>query len=349
MAETDKSNSVNRNSCATKATKKLSIIIPLYNVEMHIANAAKSIKEQSFKGLEIVLVDDGSTDNSLDAFVSSLHGLDVTPIKQENTGPGGARNAGILAATGEYIIFVDADDFLLPEALQNILQVLGSDKPDVLFGRYLRYMPSTGLITAEPHNYAPPIEPKLRTEYIIGVFPEPSWNSVWRYVCKRDFILRHELFFAPSMYCEDLKWVLELLDAVEKDTAKLLFLEMPFYAYNYKRPGSIMNSTSPKLVVDLVTIIKDALPRYKDRPLICKELVWQTFYYINEYCTFEKQHRPMIFDTYRGVLPMYHLAQSPFYSMVSAFRNRLVFHCLSVALRAVQVIRWCWKYGRKPN
>ncbi|MCL1998684.1 MAG: hypothetical protein FWG65_07950, partial [Turicibacter sp.] len=184
------------------------------------------------------------------------------------------------------------------------------------------------------------------TEYILGVFPEPSWNSAWRYVCKRDFILENGLFFAPTMYCEDMKWVLELLGKLEETAEKLAFLPEPFYAYNYRRTGSIMNSTSPKRILDLTAIIAEMLPKYRERPIVCRELVWQVFYYINEYCTFTKNERRLIFTGYLRVLPMFGFANYFPYKMVGKITNKTLFYWLSAGMYTIKRTRQFLKYRR---
>jgi len=132
--------------------KKLSVIIPLYNVRDYVSRAAISIASQAFPGLEVVVVDDGSTDDSQAEFISYLNGIDVVAIRQENAGPGAARNAGIYASSGEYIMFMDSDDFLLPDAFKNILEALETGKPDILFGMYLRWVSDQGLLKGASYD-----------------------------------------------------------------------------------------------------------------------------------------------------------------------------------------------------
>jgi len=334
---------------------KISVIIPVYNIAEYLPRCIESILSQADQEIEVILINDGSTDESAtlcDSLVQEDFLKRIRVIHQKNTGPGGARNTGIKAAIGEYIMFVDGDDFILPGTLKNITHALERDKPDVLFGRYLRWVQNRGFIKCKKNGkenfdlkFSPPNDPKLRTEYIIGIFPETSWNSAWRYICKRDLLLRHQLYFNPIMYCEDLKWVLELLDALEGESAKVSFLQEPFYAYNYKRPDSIMNSTSPKRVIDLTAIIAEALPRYKTRPIICKELVWQVFYYINEYCRFDERDRIQIFNGYKKVLPLFRLSGSLLYRLVGKCRYQALFYGLSAVLSGIKYVRWMWKYG----
>ncbi|MCL2015639.1 MAG: glycosyltransferase [Defluviitaleaceae bacterium] len=346
-------------------TKKISVIIPIFNVEQHIKKVAESLKQQYFTGLEIILVDDGSTDKSIETATKILHGLDVTVLTQKNTGPGGARNNGIKAANGEYLMFIDSDDFILDNALSNIIHLIKTQNPDIIFGRYLRWISDTGLIldktdkldenmneneteteteTEKSHKNA-----AITIEHILTVFPELSWNSAWRYICKRSFILQNNLFFNDTMYCEDMKWVLELLAAAEQKKAKFAFLQQPFYVYNYRRPDSIMNAHSPKRLLDLNIIMAEFLQIHQNRPAICRELVWQSFYYINEYCQFSKPERQQIYDHYKKVLPLYKLSKSPFYSLVGRLNTPFLFYVLSWVLSTIKNARRAVLYRGKKN
>lgn len=274
---------------------EISVVIPLHNVEAHIAKAAESLAAQAFDGLEAVLVDDGSSDGSLEAMrrllgggiagtngVNGTNGIKIITVSQSNKGPGGARNAGILAAAGEYVMFLDADDFLLPGALRDIRDAL-RNRPDVLFGGYRRYIEGIGLMKEKQPGAPKKARAGGLTERMVADPSESSWNSAWRYVCRRGFLIENGLFFAESLYCEDMKWALELLLALERAGGDFAALAAPFYAYNYRRPGSIMNSRNPKRLIDLAQIVKEALPQYAGRPAVRRELVWQAFYYINEY------------------------------------------------------------------
>ena len=110
---------------------KISVIIPVYNVQDYLEECVNSILAQTYTNLEIILVDDGSKDNSgqlCDAF--SKRDSRVKVIHKENGGVSTARNAGIESATGEYIAFVDADDYIAPDMysrLMNLLKYFGAD------------------------------------------------------------------------------------------------------------------------------------------------------------------------------------------------------------------------------
>ena len=323
-------------------SKKLSVIIPLYNVEDYIVRAAKSIASQAFEGLEVVVVDDGSTDKSLEVCAKYLQGVDARFISQDNTGPGGARNTGIFEASGEYIMFVDADDFLLPDAFKNILTKLENSKPDVLFGRYLKWMDDIGLLKASDYDYSPTSD---RTAYILNDLPESSWN-IWRFISKRSFIIERELLFESRTLFEDVPWILQMLDSADS----IDFLQKPFYAHHLRRQNSIMNSMSPERMKDLNTSISKLLHHYKDRPGICDALIWQSFLYINEYYVFPKEVKGQIYESYISILPQYSLSSSVLCRLAAKCTGRVSFSLLSFVLFQTKRIRRVYKYGEKsPN
>lgn len=111
-----------------KHNPKVSVIIPCFNTARYLASSINSVLNQSIQDFEIILVDDGSTDHLVEV-VSQLN-TDIHFISQENKGPGAARNAGISKSTGEYLVFLDADDVLLPEKLKVQSDYL-DNQPDV--------------------------------------------------------------------------------------------------------------------------------------------------------------------------------------------------------------------------
>ena len=101
--------------------KKVTIIIPVYNTEQYLGECIDSVLRQTLNDIEIVIVDDGSTDSSgkiADEYAVAYHNLTV--IHQENQSQGGARNTGLYVAQGKYIQYLDSDDVLFPETLENL-------------------------------------------------------------------------------------------------------------------------------------------------------------------------------------------------------------------------------------
>jgi len=123
-----------------KKVIKYSIIIPFYNASDYVSRAIDSALKQNRDNFEIIAVDDGSMDTSgeiLQSYSLKFKGL-IVNIRQENKGPAAARNAGISAANGEYLLFLDADDQLLPDALQTFEKAIGDNDPkyDFVYAGY---------------------------------------------------------------------------------------------------------------------------------------------------------------------------------------------------------------------
>lgn len=113
---------------------KVSVIIPVYNRAKSIRDAVESALNQTYKDLEIIVVDDGSTDGTEDSIRDYIETSKIKYIFQENGGPGAARNAGINASKGEYIAFLDSDDLWLPEKITIQMEYLSTHRDiDVLF------------------------------------------------------------------------------------------------------------------------------------------------------------------------------------------------------------------------
>ena len=112
----------------------ISVVIPLYNKEASIAQSLKSVLSQEYDDFEVVIVDDGSTDGSVDV-VEAINDPHIRLVKQENGGPSKARNTGVKNAKGEWIYFIDADDELLPGALEFFAQNIDKHKnADIFLG-----------------------------------------------------------------------------------------------------------------------------------------------------------------------------------------------------------------------
>ena len=115
-------------------TALVSIIVPVYNTAEYVEECIQSILSQSYKNIELILVNDGSTDGSGDVCKKYVHLPNVHYIEQENCGATTARKRGVDMATGEWITFVDSDDILLVDGVQQLLQL--SSGVDIVIGRF---------------------------------------------------------------------------------------------------------------------------------------------------------------------------------------------------------------------
>lgn len=187
-------------------TPKISIIIPIYNVTKYIENCLSSVLQQSFDNYEVICVNDGSTDNSAE-LVESFIKLDkskqnIQLINQKNAGLSAARNTGIEAAKGEYILLLDSDDWLENNALERLAIHLNGEDMVCFSGR--RYF-------EDANKYEES-----------DVLLEHTYESGWEYYCqnalksrqfvfacavlrayKREFLLKNNLWFTRGIYHED--------------------------------------------------------------------------------------------------------------------------------------------------
>lgn len=131
---------------------KVSVIVPVYNVEKYIEKCILSILSQSYKNYELILINDGSTDSSLDIILKYENNPLVRIINKENTGQADTRYQGLLISQGEYIYYVDSDDFIEPYTLEKLVEQVEKYDADVVFGRY-RLVDEYGKILREQKPY----------------------------------------------------------------------------------------------------------------------------------------------------------------------------------------------------
>lgn len=222
---------------------KLSIIVPIYNVAPYLKKCVDSLLQQDISGYEIILVDDGSTDNSgaiadeiSDAFrLSPLASrLQLRVIHQPNAGLSEARNTGTRAAKGEYIMFVDSDDFLQPNVLRTLMEQIERDNLDVLRFRYQNvresgdaFIPHEGM-KVDYNDYSR--VPTDGLSFLIDRFGIQCY--AWQFVVSAT-LCKKELF-TPGIYFEDTDWTPRMLLHAKRVASTELVV------YNYLwREGSI--------------------------------------------------------------------------------------------------------------
>lgn len=203
----------------------ISIIIPAYNAQKYIKNALDSIFVQNFHDLEVIVVNDGSSDSTN----LILEEYDVKVINQNNMGAAVARNNGLINASGDYILFMDADDTLKPNSLNTMTKML-DENVDVLVGLYSMFnidsnkviFEKDSLLTASMiNNSSIDRNIELLCKYRLS-------SSPWRYFIKRSLLMENKLFFNENSLVEDAIWVPKLLCSANK----ILLNDTPFYNYN---------------------------------------------------------------------------------------------------------------------
>ena len=169
-----------------KKNPKISVIIPSYNAEKYIGECLDSVLSQTYKNLEIIVIDDGSTDKS---FTIAKSRKKVKVIKQKNMGVSVARNTGIDTATGDYIHFIDADDKLLNnDFYENVIHNIGNSDVAVVGVVDEKY----GNKPVEKYCDVKIYHSKQSKITISKVARRPA---VWRFVFRRDFLIKNNMRF----------------------------------------------------------------------------------------------------------------------------------------------------------
>lgn len=273
---------------------KLSIIIPVYNVKPYLRQCVDSVLAQTYQDLEIILVDDGSTDgsgqladelcstpNSLIAcgvpektgdFWGALSPHCLKCIHKSNGGLSDARNAGLKVSTGDYVAFLDSDDvYLLNDGVEQLMALAQTEQPDVLLFQavdvYAHHQTVRKAYDVEymaTHTGAEVFAQLVRTQ---------SFNmSACFQLIRRELLESHQLYFEKGLLSEDVDWSLRLWRHVSKVRA----MNLPLYGYQH-REGSISTTYTIRNLRSYERIFAKFVQLYNERVVeTAAELYWQT-------------------------------------------------------------------------
>lgn len=235
-----------------EGTPRFSIIIPVYNVKEYLADCLDSLLAQTFQNFEVIVIDDVSTDGSKDLALSyaARYPNKISVLQHTvNTRQGGARNTGIQAALGEYLMFVDSDDYLVPEALELLSNAIQREKADIVEfcyfsvdekGNYLRRSSFGNRIS------------RLGIHKPLLISAMGPWNKAYHASLFRDTGIR----FPEKYYYEDYWTVPKVLMAAKR----VAYIEDALYCYR-QRSSSTIHDANPDRNRDILPGT-DALIRY---------------------------------------------------------------------------------------
>lgn len=241
---------------------RFSVIVPVYNVNLYIEECIRSIMQQTCPAAEIIIIDDGSTDGSgkvCDRLAKESANIAV--VHQQNRGLSAARNTGMNLATGDYLLFVDSDDYLALDALENFSGVLQEKRPDVVIGGAFDVL-ETGEVTEHTFELRMPEDVK-GYEFLNEAIRRRCFQPCAPfYLYKRDFIQKERLSFCEGVLHEDELWSVEVLLAAQT------VYQAHFSFYYYRRRA------------ESITHAKNKQKRVESLTWICKKL--------NEVCSHHK-------------------------------------------------------------
>lgn len=231
----------------------VSIIVPIYNAAMDMVPCLESIKHQRYQNLEVLLVNDGSSDASLE--ICRMYArLDprVIIIDKENTGVSGTRNAAIERARGKYLQFVDSDDQLDPNATRLLVEAAEETQSDLVICNYCSVMPD-GKTTV--HGFMQPYTRMDKAQFARCLMEEPAsfyYGVMWNKLYRADLVRAHtDVRCSEEMtWSEDLYFNLTYIRYAERFFA----LTAPIYNY-YDNPGSAVHLTKVRTAITARTAL----------------------------------------------------------------------------------------------
>lgn len=231
----------------------VSIIVPIYNAALDLVRCLESIKRQRYENLEILLVNDGSNDSSLE--ICRMYArLDprIVIIDKENSGVSGTRNVAIERATGKYLQFVDADDNLDLNATRLMVERMEETNSDLLIANYCSISPDN---KTRVYGFLPPDQTFDKKEFALYLMEEPAsfyFGVMWNKLYRRDLIMEYDIRCSEEFsWSEDLLFNLEYIRYAERFCS----LRTPVYYYSRGVKHSLSKNVSPKQAITTRTAL----------------------------------------------------------------------------------------------
>ena len=245
-------------------TSLISVIVPIYNAEIYLSKCIDSIINQTYKNLEIILIDDGSTDNCpllCDEYAKKDSRIKV--IHKTNEGSSSARNIGIKTSIGQYIVFLDSDDYFCDnycfEKLNNYC--LQSDYDFVLFKSQKAFVEKKKFVDYYGDYNTAVFETKDKSKiFKYMVSNHKQLACAWNKIIKKELFLKNDLFFVEGTIGEDIDWIIRLFEYSQN----IGVVNEIFHSYRQDVSTSITASKSEKKIWDLFNIIKNIILSKKD-------------------------------------------------------------------------------------
>lgn len=239
----------------------ISVIVPVYNMEQYLERCINSIVDQTYRNLEIILVDDGSTDRSprmCDEYAAKDGRIKV--VHKVNGGLSDARNAGLQVATGTYIGYVDSDDWIEPQMYQRMYEACIEHQAQVAVCRYAKIYrdhvdrEGNGQVTVFDREGILKIYLMDQPEYVV-------YNSVWSKLFAREVV--EGVLFPVGKNSEDIMYTTKAFCKLEK----AVYIDECFYDYVLDREGSIMNVNRTQ------RMFQDEIPFWREHITCIREMV----------------------------------------------------------------------------
>lgn len=317
---------------------QLSIITPVYNVEQYIRPCIESIYQQGLceNLFEVIIVNDGTKDRSMEViqdFVEQHSNIQI--INQGNQGASVARNNGIAAAKGEYILMPDPDDILIENSIKPLLEKALETKVDMVVADYLE-MSNEDIIFLKTHpilrSTKIPFAEKTGEELFMDINPKQSY--IWRILFRRNFLIQQHITFIPNIYVQDKPFIYESYIKANN----CLKVSWPIYIYR-KHSESVSYSMSGKYAKDYCIAISK-LWEFTSLPFLSssqrQKMVDYTFQTIS---TFTRRLIHELKDKQKSAEILVYLSQvAPNLEFQQSFKQRILIYMLKKVPRIYIII-----------
>ncbi|MDX6180979.1 glycosyltransferase family A protein [Flavobacterium sp. Fl-77] len=234
-----------------------SIIVPVYNVEAYLKQCLDSILCQEYSRYELILINDGSTDSSFEICRDYQQKYSkINLINKINGGLSDARNTGLLAASGDYIIFTDSDDYWVGDTvLKDLNELIETTNPDIIIHEELRFFSSKDIVCKNNQQFIQNKKGEFENEILNLIYYDLYVASAWDKIIKRSILLDNKLFFPLERKSEDIEWCGKLI----KHLKTFSIYSKSFYTYRQARKGSITTTVNEKHINDVYLMVKNGL------------------------------------------------------------------------------------------
>lgn len=231
---------------------KVSVIIPVYNSEQYLKECIESIRDQTYKNVEIVIVDDGSTDSTKEIIEVYLK-IDerISAFYQDNKGPAQARNNGMTHSVGDYFLFFDSDDILNHDTIQKMVDIIEKENADIVMGNYITVNHEGKFIEEINITDIERVILENGVKECSKLSPNPG-NKLY----KADIIKKRRIKFCDTYIGEDLNFYLKFL----LFASKIAILENSLYQYRIL--SSSISRTYTLKILDIIDSLADLKEYY---------------------------------------------------------------------------------------
>ena len=303
-----------------KTNIKVSIIIPVYNVENYLEECLSSALNQTLKDIEVIAVNDGSTDNSLNILNKYNNNPILNIISQTNKGLSEARNTGLKYATGEYIMFLDSDDFIDLDMCEKLYNKAKSLNCSLVICDMLKYWNEK---KTQPYNYLSTNENQIYNKeevYKMILSQELGCQVVNKLYLKR--YLEH-CYFEPNIYYEDLIFTFKAI----AHHNQIAFINQAMYKYRMRTDSIVYTPSSNKIqdfifsTKQCIKIAMQMLPQPKYQSLINSYRIINKIYAL--YLAHLIQNNKEIIQFINDEIPIRNSIKEVFFNPMLSFKNKL--------------------------